>query len=882
MKRPPRLNTHRAVLGLYPRQFRTAYGRRTLDLIRARLARKRDARGVVWWSTLGNLLVNLPMAWWSALREPEGGRGTMARKRGVGTRRARGWGVGTVVLRGMRRLGRSPGYAASVALTLGVSLGALGSIAIMVHRAVLEPLPYEDPDRLLTLTETSRGDRISTAYLNYLDWRRLATSFEDMGMFVPEGMTWTGERAASRHLAVAASSSLFHTLGVEAALGRTLSAASDQEGGPLEVVLSDPFWRSAFGADPAVVGRSIVLNELSWEIVGVMPPRFDFPGGIIVPRADMLTSIGPHVPEWQNRGSHPGIYVVGRMAEGHSEESVRAEMEQVAARLSRVHPENREEGVYVGNMKAEVLGDLDQGLQLLSLGALLLVLVGLANAISLASARAMSRDASVRVAQALGASRRTLSLEAAAEGVALGVLVAGVAIGMGATVLWGFREDLADLPRLANLNVVGMEALALAALAVLAAVVVQVAAARPLATRRMGAASLVPGRRALRARSGLVGAQVALTLLLATGSGVLLKSLDTLVSDDGGIRAAGALSFRLALPATVYEGEDRTSVFYDELRQRIAGLPGVESVGGISTLPFSGAGSQSRMRPSGWDGEEGHRTDVNVIFEDYFEAMGVRRIAGRVFTPEDGPGSTPVVIVDERFAERFWGDEDPVGQTVSGWGLEDAQVVGVVGHVKNYGVAAESREELYMPHRQRPFLAMYLIVRTALPPEELLEPIRGLVAELDPNVPVTAPSTMVDVVGNTVSTERLSARMAWAMATIAGLLAFFGAYALIANAVANRRREMGIRMALGADGPSVRRLVFVNGARVGLLGLVVGLVLALAGADLLESLLFGVDARAPDVYLTATATVALLTAVAVYLPARRASRQDPADVLKPE
>ena len=209
-------------------------------------------------------------------------------------------------------------------------------------------------------------------------------------------------------------------------------------------------------------------------------------------------------------------------------------------------------------------------------------------------------------------------------------------------------------------------------------------------------------------------------------------------------------------------------------------------------------------------------------------------------------------------------------------------MVGVVGHVKNYGVASESREELYMPHRQRPYLIMYLIVRTTLAPEDLLDPIRGIVAELDPNVPVTAPNTMAEVVGNTVSTERLSARMAWAMATIAGLLAFFGAYALIANAVANRRREMGIRMALGADGPTVRRLIFVTGARVALLGLTVGLLLALAGADLLESLLFGVDARSPDVFLAATATVALLSAVAVYLPARRASRQDPAEVLKPE
>ena len=633
MRRPPRLHIHRIVLGVYPGRFRRAYARPTLDLIRARLAGARDSLWSTWWRTLGDLLLSLPKAWWSDLRETEGGRGTMGtRGESAGKGEWGRGGLGTAILRGVRRLGRSPGYALSVALTLGVSLGALGSVATMVHRAVLEPLPYEDPNRLLTLTETSRGDRISTAYLNYLDWREQATTFEDMGMFVPRGMTWTGDRAASRHLAVAASSSLFTTLGVEAAMGRTLSEAADQDGGPLEVVLSDPLWRSAFGADASVVGRSIVLNELTWEIVGVMPSTFDFPGGIIVPRADMLTSIGPYIPGWQDRGSHPGIYVVGRMAEGSAEESVRAEMEQIAARLAQIHPENREEGVYVGNVKAEVLGDLDQGLRLLALAAFLLVLVGLANAISLASARAMSREASTRVAQALGASRRTLTLEAAAEGLGLGVLVAGVAIGTGTVVLRGFRQDLADLPRLASLEPGWAGALGVAAVALLASVTVQVAANRPLARRSMGPASLVPGRKSFRTRSGLVGAQVALTLLLATGSGVLLKSLDTLVSDDGGIRAPGALSFRLALPATVYEGGDRTSVFYDALRERIGGLPGVETVGGISTLPFSGAGSQSRMRPSGWEGEDGHRTDVNVVFEDYFQAMGVRQIAGRSFT----------------------------------------------------------------------------------------------------------------------------------------------------------------------------------------------------------------------------------------------------------
>ncbi|MDH3224065.1 MAG: ABC transporter permease, partial [Gemmatimonadota bacterium] len=873
MKPPPRLLLHRATLRAFPKAFRRNHGKQTLALVRASLAAARARGGLrtAWRRTLVDLVRNLPGAWRDAASD-----GLRSRRRQGGTR---GVGLGPNLWRGARRVLRSPGYAASVALTLGVSLGALGSVAAMVERAILEPLPYEHSDRLLMLTETSRGDRISTAYLNYLDWRREATTLEEMGMFVPEGVTWTGDGPASRHLSVAASSSLFPTLGVGAAIGRTLSDAADLDGGPLEVVLSDAFWKSAFGGDSTVVGRYMVLNDATWEIVGIMPPNFDFPGGVIVPRADMLTSIGPSVPTWQDRGSHPGIYVIGRVADSSSQRAARTEMNEIAQRLASVHPENREEGIFIGSVKEEVLGDLDEGLRLLALAAFLLVGVGLANALSLASARALARRPSYRIARALGASRRDLAVEAAAEGLAVGAMAAAISVLGAAAVLWGFRDNLVQLPRLSDLDPGIGGALTLSALAISVAVAVQIIAARPFAASGSMAPSVIaPNRHAFRARSSLVAAQVALTLLLASSSGVLLKSLASLSAADGGIDPSGTLTLRLALPAAGYEGEGRTRVFYDQAIARIEALPGVESVGGISTLPFSGAGSQSRMAPSDADVETGLRTDVNVVFDDYFQAMGIERIAGRWFGSGDDEAAPPVVIVDERFAERFWSGDNPLGKTVSGWGLESAEVVGVVRHVKNYGVAAESREELYMPHRQRPFLAMYLVIRTALPPEDLLDPIRNLVAELDPGVPVTSARTMASVVDRTTLTERLSARMAWAMASIAGLLAFFGAYALIANSVANRRREMGIRMALGADGPAVRRHVFLTGVRIAAVGLAAGLLLSLAGADLLDSLLFGVDARAPDVYLLATMSVALLSALAVYLPARHAAHQDPAEI----
>lgn len=787
--------------------------------------------------------------------------------------------------RSLRGLKRSPSFTLGAVITLGISVGSLGSVFTMVDQALLDPLPYPEADRLVLLTETTRGERISTAYLNYLDWRESARTIEQMGLYVGRGITVTGDGPAELILGIQASSSLFDVLGVEPALGRTLAAEADREGGPLEVLLTHDFWATRYGSDPGIVGRSIILNDRSHEVVGVMPEGFAFPAGIIFGSGDMFVPIGSEISSWQDRGSHPGISVLGRVADGVTLDAARREMEGIAARLASIHPENRDEGISFTTAREEILGDLPDGLRLLAIAGGLVLLIGLANALSLSTARAITRRDDLAVSRALGASRGDLVGEAVVEGLLFGVLAAALALGSAKGLLLIFREDLAELPRLRELELGWTPVIFMLAVSLVGSVAIQLGALAGSMRRRgdVGRASRGVGRPAMGGRgwrAGLVGGQVALAVLLACGSGILIQSLAALNANAGGVDPAGVLTFRMNLPEDGYEGEGRTEVFYGQLLESIGAMRGVVAAGGISTLPFSGSGAQTRFQPEGVEMEEGLRTDVNVVFEDYFEAMGVELIAGRTFLPTDDAASAPVVVVDERFANRFWPGGEAIGQRVSGWGLENASVVGVVRHVKNYGVASDSREELYMPHRQRPYRDMYVIVRSELAPTALVEPIRQAVSELDPNVPITSVRDMETVVARTVSTERIAARLGWALAAIAVFLAFFGAYALIAHSVSQRTREMGLRMALGQQRGSVRRMVLTQGIAVTGSGVVVGLVTALAAADVLSGIVFGVSTRAPEVYAAAAGLVFLMSVLATWVPAERAASTDPMGALR--
>jgi predicted permease len=389
------------------------------------------------------------------------------------------------------------------------------------------------------------------------------------------------------------------------------------------------------------------------------------------------------------------------------------------------------------------------------------------------------------------------------------------------------------------------------------------------------------GRRASRLRDGLVVAEVGLAVVLLFTGTLLGRSSLALAAEEGGLETRGVATFRLALP----EPDDPTGLptiqRYDEVEARLAALPGVTAVGGISTLPFSGAGAQSGIAPAeAVDDEAEVRTDVNVVTPGYFDAVGLGVVRGRTFNDADGPDAPVVVVVDTRLARRLWPGEEAVGKRIRGWGLEEATVVGVVEHVRNYGVLRESREELYMPHGQRPYVRMWLFARTEGDPAELAEAVRREVGAVLPAVPVQSYTRFSDVEEQTLSRPRLAAGLGLALASLAAVLAVSGVYALMAFAVARRTRELGIRMAVGASGGEVRRMVLRRAGRRVALGSVLGVVGALLAAGLLDGLVYGTPPRDPVSLLLAVGVLGVAGLGAAAVPACRASRLDPARVLR--
>jgi predicted permease len=404
------------------------------------------------------------------------------------------------------------------------------------------------------------------------------------------------------------------------------------------------------------------------------------------------------------------------------------------------------------------------------------------------------------------------------------------------------------------------------------------AGTRSLAWMRQRDAS----RSAARARSALVVVEIALALVVLIGAGLVVKSFARLVDRDPGIDPTGVVAVQVRLSEATYGEGDRVRLFYASLFERLSALPGVTRTGAISTLPFTGGGSQSGMLAAGRAQDDTRRTDVNVVTPDYFTAMGIELREGRVFEERDDANASPVVVVDERFANHFWPGTSAVGQRVSGWGLHEAEVIGVVAHVRNYGVALDSREELYMNHAQRPFLAMRLIVRAERDPLSLVPDIRRIVAALDPDVPADDPRTMADIVGRTLGTARLTAVIGSGFAGLAVLLAAIGIYGVIAYTVTQRRREIGTRAALGALQSAVVAHVVARGLRLALAGVSIGTALAMGMTRLLQSQIHDVSRTDLSTFIVLPLLLLAIAAAASWLPARRAARISPLECLRSE
>jgi len=793
-----------------------------------------------------------------------------------------------------RALLKSPGFTATAVLTLMLGIGANTAIFSVVDSVLLRSLPYREPERLVMLWENHPQEgapRNPFAPANFADLSAQTGSFERIGAIYPYStvnLTGAGEPEQLRLLRV--SGDLFPTLGVAARLGRTLGPEDDRPGGPNLVVISDGFWRSRFGGDPAAVGRSVTLGGEPYTIVGVMPPGFALPTW----SGDLIAPLGLDAQTAQLRAVR-FLTLVGRLKPGVSLPRVNAELATIAGRIAAAHPEtNAGVGVTVLPVTQAVVGDVRPALLVLFGAVAFVLLIACANVANLLLARAAGRGREMAVRVALGAARMRLVRQLLTESVLLAALGA-----LGGFVLaaWGIdwlrHLGAVDVPRIADTSLRWPVLLFTAGAALLTGVAVGIVpAVHAMQPRLTGALSesgrgAAGGRERRRARAALLVSQVALALVLLVGAGLMLRTTRRLLGVDPGVQVDRAVTLGVRVGGPRYRDPLATIGFYDRLTEQLAALPGVRAVGAISVLPFGGSGPTTGLRFEARPPEAGPppEAEYRSVTPGYFAAMGIPQLAGRAFEPRDRSDSTLPTLVSETFAQRYYAGDTPLGKRVRLGPNPEAPwrtIVGVVGDVRDHGLGAPPRPDVYVLFSQSPSAAMSLVLRTAGDPATAVAPARTVIRSLDPDVPISGVVTLRQLVGGSVAQTRYAGTLLGGFAALALAIAVVGIYGVMSYLVTQRARELGVRIALGARPTDILRLVLREGMQLGILGAAVGLVVAFGATRAMVGLLYDVSPADPLTYTGVTLLLIVVLVVACYIPARRAGRVDPMEALRTE
>jgi putative ABC transport system permease protein len=789
-----------------------------------------------------------------------------------------------------RRLVRSPGFTAVAVITLGLGIGANSAIFSVVNTVLLRPLPYAESERLVRVFSL-RSVPVEMSGPDFMDIREQAGVFEGLAAYDTEARTLTGAGDAERVAVGAVTPGFFEVLRVRPVLGRTFRLGEMEPGQERVAVLSHGFWLERFGGDHGVLGRTITLNGLEYEVVGVVPPAFDLPPG----RALWV----PIVNEGMFATSRRAVYlsVIGRLGAGVTLAEAEAEVSTIAARLEAAYPEsNVGWGATVRPMRDVVVGDARAPLLVLLGAVALVLLIACANVANLLLARAAGREGEFSVRAALGAGKARLVRHLLTESVMLGAL--GGALGLLLAVL-GTRALIAlgpaGIPRLDEVAVDGTVLAFTAAAALLTGILFGLAPALQVARANLASSIREGGRgasggRGNRLRSGLVVGQTALAVVLLIGAGLLLGSFARMMQVDPGFQSHGVLAFPLSLPEARYPEDAQVRDLYGRFLDRLEIVPGVRSAdavypglggGGSFSIAFTVDGREPL--PPG----ESQSMQTRVATAGYFSTAGIPVRRGRAFTEWDRADAPGVVVLNEAAVRRYFPDEDPLGQRITlGWTRDGVQVggevVGIVGDVRHFGLTAEPVPELYLPHDQVPVSVMNLVLRTAGDPLAVVGPVRAALRELDPSLAAGTFVPLEDQLSRSVAQPRFYALLLGLFAAVALTLAAVGILGVMSYLVAQRTREIGIRMALGADARAVHRLVIGRGMLLTLAGLALGIPATFALTRVIESQLYGVEPGDPA---TLAAVVVLLTAVAFlssYIPSRRATRIDPMMALRGE
>jgi putative ABC transport system permease protein len=796
-------------------------------------------------------------------------------------------------LRGLRK---NPGFMAGAVITLALGIGANTAIFSLVDTVLLQPLPYDEPDRLVMVWEHNLRlgmERDSVGAANYADWRDRNKCFEQTAAFSVGSTTLTAvDTAPERLRASRITPSFFSVLRLKPSLGRVFHPEEAVPGNDKVVILSHELWQSRFGSGTHIIGRKVTLDGESSEVIGIMPPHADLPRDVA-----LWTPLALSERLWNNRGSH-FLQVVARLAPGVTLEQARSSMEVLAESLRQEYPNDMEGfGVNVVPLHQDLVGELRPALLLLQGAVLVLLLIACANVTNLQFARGNVRRAEMALRTALGASRGRLLRQLLAEslllslaGAVLGLLVAMGSIRIAGMLLPGdiarFGAASLDLPVLGFTLVV----------AVVSGLVSGVAPALRGSSSDLSS-TLKEGGRSLIARRGrlrhtLVVAEVGLSLVLLVGAGLLFNSFVRLLYLDPGIEAGNILTMRVSIPRSRYvEPPDRVG-FFRELSEKIQTLPGVRGVGLTNHLPVTG---QSNLWGNGF-----HRVDdppqspadfIMAIFRrvspDYFSTMGFALQRGRILEKTDTEGSPHVIVIDQAMADTFFPNEDPMGKRlVIHYNAWEGEIVGIVGNVPQTSLREPAQPHMYVSHLQtykHMFLAdMDLAIRTDLEPHTLVEPVRRSILEIDAELAPYQIQTMEERVWSSLNRERFNVFLLGTFAVTALFLAAVGLFGVIAFLASQRSHEIGIRMALGARRGDVLSLMMRYGAALTGIGVAIGVLLALALSRLLESFLYGVTATDPMTIFVVSGLLGVVALTAILIPAHRASRVDPLAVLRYE
>jgi putative ABC transport system permease protein len=790
---------------------------------------------------------------------------------------------------GIRMLVKTPGFSVIAIIALALGIGTNTAIFSVVNAVLLRSLPYENPDRLVTIIENKipQFSSFSMSPGNFLSYQKQSTSFDKLVALNYTAYNFVaGDSEPERLRAVRVSAGIFEMLGTKPVVGRTFSDDEDRPGHENVALISESLWKKKFGGDPNVIGQPITLNASTFTLIGVVPSKFAYPDDM-----DIWTPIAFTPSQENQHGSHY-LWAIGRLKQGVSVKDAGGELKGIAARLAEEFPNsNAGWSNDVFSLQEYEVRDIKPGLVFVLGAVALVLLIACANVANLLLARATARQKEMAIRSALGASRWRIIRQLLTESVVLAAL--GGIIGL-VLAYWGTRSLTAiapaDMPRIKDTvidgRVLGFTILVTLVTGILFGLVPALQSSTPRLSETLNEGGRGTTGKHHRVRGSLVVGEVALSLVLLVCAGLLIRSFVNLQHVNPGFNPKNGLAVNISLPGKKYPKEEMYSAFYTQLVEKTSALPSVVSAGLTQSMPLQIdflVSFNIQGRPPAGPGED-RSTNYYSVTPGYFKAMEIPLIRGRLFTEQDTKTSPRVALINETMARTQFPDEDPIGKGIHLSQGDDSfrEIVGVVGDVKQYGLSQPTPLQSYEPYAQMPFGSMTLVVRTTSNPAALTGAIREQVLSIDKEQPISRSRTLDQMLAGSVEQQQFLMTLLGVFATLALVLAAVGLYGVMSYAVTQRTHEIGIRMALGANAGMVLRLVMRHGMTLALIGVVIGLAGSFAATRLMTSLLFGTSATDPLTFVGISVLLSGVALGACLVPAWRATRVDPMIALRHE